>query len=725
MAESAPESSAAESPYQIAPRQSVSFAGPPVLKNGDAFGVFDHSGNIQSRAQAPSGFFFEDTRYLSRLILTIGNALPLLLSSTVADENTLLEADLTNIDLLDGEALRLKGDSVHLRNQLRLGDGVLFQSLALTSFAVAPCEVTVELAFAADFVDLFEVRGAKRARRGTFLPTQAGPAELVLAYRGLDEVERRTRIDFVPAPDSLVEDRACWRVRMEPGSTVRLEIVIRAVRHQRVAASATLAETLAATRRRSAEREQNATRIETGNDAFNAWLARSGTDLAMLITDMPEGPYPYAGIPWFSTAYGRDALITALECLWLDPGVAAGTLRFLAARQATEVDARTESEPGKILHETRRGEMATLGEIPFGRYYGSVDSTPLFLVLADAYHKRTGDLALIRALWPNLEAAIQWIIRYGDADNDGFIEYRGHSPDGLANQGWKDSGDAIFHRDGSLARGPIATVEVQAYCYAAYLGAGRLARLLGFGARADELDREAARLKARLETAFWNEELASYALALDGDKNQCQVRASNAGHVLLCGMASEPHAALVAESLMTPESFSNWGIRTVAKGESRYNPLSYHNGSIWPHDNALIAMGLARYGLKRPLLRLLSGIFAAATYMPSYRLPELFCGFTRRPGRGPVGYPVACNPQAWASAAVFAMLGAAIGIAFEADSGEVRFFQPALPSWLPTVRITNLRLRDASVDLLLERRDDTVAVDVSRRTGHIRIVQSD
>jgi glycogen debranching enzyme len=366
--------------------------------------------------------------------------------------------------------------------------------------------------------------------------------------------------------------------------------------------------------------------------------------------------------------------------------------------------------------------MAALGEVPFGRYYGSIDSTPLFVMLAAAYHARTGDLDLIRALWPNIEAALAWMRDYGDLDGDGFLEYDRKSVNGLINQGWKDSADSIFHADGKLAEAPIALAEVQGYAYAAYIGAGELAAALGDAAEADKLAAAAQRLRDRFEAAFWIESLGTYALALDGAKRPCQVRASNAGHVLFGGLAGAERAAQVAETLTTPDFFSGWGIRTVARGEARYNPISYHNGSVWPHDNGLIAMGFARYGLKEPLLQVLTGLFDAALFLDLRRLPELFCGFARRPGSGPTAYPVACIPQAWSSASVFALLGAALGISFDPEAHQIRFAQPMLPPWLNEIRLTNLRLGTASADLVLRRSQESVAVHVLRHEGELGIV---
>jgi glycogen debranching enzyme len=710
------------SPFRVPAAAVISSQGRRVLKHGDCFAVLDAMGNAQADGPAAEGLFFEDTRYLSRLVNSVGGLKPVLLSSSVTEENDALSVDLTNPDLFDGTHLRLTRATLHILSRIVLAEGSLFETVEISNFGRAEARFALALEAAADFADIFEVRGSRRSRRGTTLPVQTLPDGPVFAYRGLDGVLRRTRIVLDPVPDMVTAAGATWNLSVAPGETRVLNVAIHCERDGRTGARAEREAAAAALAGWRSRRRAEVTQISTDHASFNGWLRASRADLDMLATETPHGLYPYAGIPWFSTAFGRDGLITALQCLWLDPALAAGTLRFLAAAQAQTAEFAAEAEPGKILHEIRKGEMAAAGEVPFGRYYGSVDATPLFVLLAAAYHARTGDLALTRELWPNIEAALLWMSRYGDRDGDGFIEYQYEAGKGLVNQGWKDSDDPIFHADGSLAAAPIALVEVQAYAYAAYRGAAELARALAMVHRAQEFEAAAARLKDRFEAAFWLDDLGCYALALDGAKEPCRVRTSNAGHVLMAGLASPDRAARVAETLMSPASFCGWGIRTVAEGEARYSPISYHNGSVWPHDNALIALGFARYGQQTPLLAVLSGLFDAASQFELKRLPELFCGFARRTQTGPTGYPVACAPQAWSAAAAFGLLGAALGISFAPLECQIRFTRPTLPSWLGEVRLSNLRIGGASADLVLRRRSDHVAVSVTRRDGPVEIV---
>jgi len=692
---------------------------PRALKYGDTFVVLDGRGDVGTSSDGSSGLFHMDTRHLSRLELLVNETPPLLLGSNLRDDNSAFSVDLTNPDLMDGQCLVLEKDRVHILRTIFLWRDTAYQRLGVRNYGDGAIDLRLSILFANDFADIFEVRGSHRERRGTATAKIHGDDRVLLVYHGLDAKIRRTALNFDPRPDQLATDAAVYDLHLAPGEMRPIFLAVSCERTD--SRPLPFLRGLAAARREMRESTRERTSVETSNERFNEILCRSAADLAMLMTETAQGRYPYAGIPWYSTTFGRDGLITALQMLWWSPEVARGVLRRLAAYQAKTTDPLADAQPGKILHEMRGGEMAALREVPFGLYYGSVDSTPLFVLLAGLYAERTGDTETILELWPAVEAALGWIDGPGDPDGDGFIEYKCATDQGLANQGWKDSHDAIFHADGSLAEGAIALVEVQGYVYAAKRMAARCARRLGRDAAARKLDAEASRLAERFEAAFWCPEIETYALALDGAKRPCQVRTSNAGQVLFTGIAAPDRAARIAKELLQPRFFSGWGIRTVARGEARFNPMSYHNGSVWPHDNALIALGLARYQCKRSIETLFTGLFNAATYMDQRRLPEVFCGFQRHRGQGPTLYPVACSPQAWASATPFTLLEASLGLEFDLSKGEIRLRNPCLPEFLDEVMLRDLRLGSSSVDLRVRRSNDTVLLDTPRISGDIQV----
>ncbi|MBV9883298.1 MAG: amylo-alpha-1,6-glucosidase [Sphingomonadaceae bacterium] len=692
------------------------------LKHDDMFGVFDKIGDCMGGGDAPDGLYHQDTRFLSRLSLRLGGMDPLLLGSVLLDDNGALVVDLANADFHgpDGKVW-LQRDTIHAGRTKFLCGTTCYERIRLRRFAPVGQKIPLELSFDADFADLFEVRGDTRKRRGTRAVRVVDGRTVRFTYAGLDSITRTTSLHFDPPPDRLGEHHARWDLDLDASESFSVVIKTSCAMAETGAEPPHILSAYRHARRVHHGRIKERTTIASGNELFNAVTDRAASDIDMLLTETEYGLYPYAGIPWYSTIFGRDGLITALELLWVAPEIAKGVLHTLAATQATETDEAADAEPGKIVHEMRGGEMARLGEVPFRRYYGSVDATPLFVMLAGEYLARSGDLDTIRAIWPNVKAALAWIDSHGDMDGDGFVEYARMTERGLANQGWKDSFDSIFHADGSAAEGPIALCEVQAYVYAAKRAAAQMAHALGEDGSGHAEAAEA--IRAQFEDQFWIEELGCYALALDGRKQPCRVLSSNAGHALFAGIASPERAARLAKLLTGKRFFSDWGVRTIAAGQARYNPMSYHNGSVWPHDNALIALGLARYGHKAEVLAIFQGLVEAAIYDEFRRLPELFCGFTRRRKRGPTAYPVACSPQAWAAAAPFALVAAATGIGLGHDDGIVRLANPALPPFLDDLALSDVRVAGSRLDLSLSRSSGgDVTTAVARREGKASLV---
>jgi len=687
------------------------------LKDADTFLVADSWGDLKGGAD---GLFDHDTRILSRFVMTVGLARPSRLSSGVSRDNVFFTAHTTNRPLPPMGGRSAPAGVLHIERRRFIWDRRMFERVRMVNHGVEDVLLPLAFEFGADFADIFQVRGTLREKRGIGeVPTHDG-RRVTFRYTGLDEVVRTSCIAFSEPPARLSGSRAEFMFSLPKGKELDLYIECgpdacvppEASRWRENAVQARLA-----MRRR---RRRGASLRGPRSPRFNQWLDQSRSDIALLTTDLPTGPYPYAGTPWFSTPFGRDGIICAWQMLWLDPSLAKGVLTYLARRQATEVSAFQDAAPGKIMHETRGGEMSGLGEVPFGLYYGGVDTTCLFVALAGAYFRRTGDLETIRALWPNLIAATEWMRDYGDSNGDGLIDYQRAAETGLSNQGWKDSEDSIFHSDGRFPKGPIALLEVQGYAFAAWRAMADLGALLGDG-RALAWDNRADEVRLLVEERFWMEDEQFYAIALDGDGNPCEAIGSNAGHLLFTGLPSKARAEAVTKRLLGAEFRSGWGLRTLARGQARFNPMSYHNGSVWPHDTSLGVAGMAQYGERDAVGMILGEIYEAASHF-HMRLPELFCGFEREPGEGPIAYPVACLPQAWAAGSVFLMLQASLGVSIDALTKTVTVDAPALPTGIERLTVSRLQVGDATVDLAFERLGDQVVVMPRNRVGDVRVV---
>ena len=715
-----------------------------VLKHENVFLLTDQFGDIHPDSRG-LGLYRGDTRILSCCAVRVAGERPVLLQGSMGG-NFRGTIHLTNpsidrdISTKMGATNSLASRTLGITRERLIAAGALQERLRIFNHSEHEETFDVEVELADDGADIFEVRGYPRTTRGQCQPIVVAGSNVMFRYDGLDGVRRTTHIAFSDAPlevrPQTAEGRARhggwivlrWRFTLPPGANCDLSWVVWPTEGSPSDADDVLRPEpprLSADDGLGAYHAWNrgTTAVQTDHEIFNLSLLRGLNDLRLLINDGPgEGErYVAAGVPWFATLFGRDAIITALQVLSVRPQLAIETLAVLAARQATDVDDERDAEPGKILHELRTGEMARTGELPFRPYYGSVDSTPLWLILFGATYAWTGDRELVDRFWPNALAALEWIDKWGDRDGDGFVEYERRSERGLINQGWKDSHDGIRDRNGRSARAPIALAEVQGYVYDAKRRMAGLARLRDETELAERLDHDADALRDKFNEAFWIPDQRYYAMALDADKKPSDAIGSNAGHCLWSGIASPEHARDVAQRLLSPELFSGWGVRTYASGQPGYNPIGYHTGTVWPHDTSLIAAGLKRYGFHEEANRLVGSVFEAAQRFAEFRLPELFCGFDRETSPLPVPYPVACSPQAWAAGAPFLFLETMLGLMPHADRAELELFRPNLPDWLGKVTLTNLRVGEAAVDVLFHRWRGTTSAEVLRKVGDISV----
>ena len=706
--------------------RATDLTGVHVLKSGDMFMLNNAHGDIRPDGRG-LGLFLGDTRFLSTYDLLLNGTHPVVLrAGPAASQHSVIQ--MANPDLLDqpadadGAEVVLRRHSLGVVRDRTIGGG-LSERVTVTNYTTVPQRARMTLRLDADYADIFELRGLVRAMRGERLTNAWSSDGLAFSYRGLDGGVRRTTVSLYPhmrraavtLPDDALDTAETtleldWLI--QPGRSETLAIEVRAETLDDGAPHA------------PPQRWPVGATIETSHVLAERALERSTADLGLLVNDGPDQGERYiaAGVPWFSCLFGRDSIITSLQMLAVQPEIARATLSILARLQATKVDEFHDAAPGKILHELRSGELARTNEIPHTPYYGTVDATPLWLILLDEYERWTGDSTLIERLWPNALAALDWLDRHGDLDGDGFIEYQRLSERGLVNQGWKDSADSVRNRDGSLGEGPIALVEVQGYAYAARRGLARLARLRGDEALATSQENAADRLRGRFEDAFWMEDAGTYAMALDGAKQQVDGITSNAGHALWTGIADEKRAVRTAAALTGGGMWSGWGIRTLSADTIGYNPIGYHLGSIWPHDNAICAAGFARYGLVDATRQVAGALFEATAHFREARLPELFCGFERATSPLPVPYPVACSPQAWAAGSLYHLMSAALGLRPDARAGRLELVRPALPKWLPSLRLLGLRVGAAAVDLEFSAQEGSISVEVLRRTGELDVI---
>jgi glycogen debranching enzyme len=684
------------------------------LIDGKTFLSTTVAGDLVPAGAPDVGFFHDDTRFLSHLELRVGGHRTVVLSSST-EKTFASQIELTTGNITLRDSLDLPENTIHIRREQLLAADVFFDNITFENFNLNPVAFTAEISYDADFVDVFQVRGCARHRCGQHYQPTARGGRMMFYYRGLDEVTRQTIIELSPAPSEMVEERtARWQLRLEPLKRIQITTSVTPLvngRHER-RATYDFAENLAGRRAAFRGWEHDSTRFRSSNQVFDVALQTAIGDFHAL--QIPNGDQRIiaAGIPWFATMFGRDSVIAAYQSLALNPQLALDTLRVLARYQGAEYNDWRDEEPGKILHEYRMGEMTRCGEMPFGPYYGSVDVTPLFLILLSETWNWTADEALVKELLPAAYKALDWIDRYGDLDGDGFVEYLRRSPKGLVNQGWKDSWDANIHRDGRIAQPPIALCEVQGYVYDAKYRMASLLRSFGDIATADRLKKDATELARRFEKTFWMPGRNYYAMALDREKKPLEVIASNAGQLLFTRILNKERARSVVARLMADDMFSGWGWRTMSQAERVFNPLSYHRGSVWPHDNSLIAHGMALLDFRDQATRCLTTLFQAALNFRDYRLPELFCGVQRREFDEPVHYPVSCSPQAWASGAMFLMLASVLGIRPSAPRKELNIVNPLLPGWLDYLHIRNLRIGKSRVGLDFTRHGDRTFCNV-------------
>jgi glycogen debranching enzyme len=686
------------------------------IKHDRVFMLCDRYGDMPKGNIAALGLYFRDTRFLSDYELLIDGLRPTYLHSEVDRNYSMLIETTLPIISVDPSGVET-GKNVSISRQRWLEHG-MHETIKVQNFGAEKRKVRLEITFGADFLDLFEVRGFKRKERGTMLDPVMADGQVTFAYEGLDGVRRELELGFEPHPRRMTARKAVFDLRLGPQSSEAIEVSFL----PRAGDQEPIHATHADLEHDYSSWRKACTKFRTSNPQLQQYVDRAVLDLRMMQTDLDGTPAIDAGVPWFSTLFGRDSLITAYQALGVHPGLAKGTLEKLAELQGTKEDDWRDEEPGKILHEIRVGELAGNGEIPHTPYYGSIDSTPLWLLIYGRVWMWTADLDFAEKLWPNAERALAWIDKYGDSDGDGYVEYRKKSEGGLDNQGWKDSRDGVVHSDGTIPTGPIALVEVQGYVYDAWLQVARVARALGHTDVAGELEHKAEVLKQKFNEDFWMPEDGYYAVALDGNKEQVRSITSNPGHGLWSRIIDHDRAGRVVRRLLAPDMSSGWGIRTLSGKNPAYDPIGYHTGTVWPHDNSLIAHGMKLSGFDDAANKVIDQLALCGAFFPAGRFPELFCGFARDDVPVPVEYPVACRPQAWATGATLLMMRSYGGISADAPDKTLYIVRPTLPFWLSQNDIIGMRVGGARVDLAFHSHEGATGCQVLRKHGDLEVL---
>ena len=688
-----------------------------VIKDGDIFLLIDQAGNIIKDADAQYGLYTKDTRFLNKYSLFVNNKKPIVFSFKI------IENYMSEICLINQNVRKIENAKILIKRKQLISDGIVYDRISVTNSHLSSLKIKITLKIEADYLDIFQVRNyVKEKRLGTILSPRKVKNGIILGYIGKDGINRETELKILGGEGEIYKDRIEFSFKLKHKQEKELTIIIiPRIKSQKLINKNIINFERARKRLKSDLKKwkENSLIINTDNENFNRIIDRSLLDLKLLQTNLGEGFMPMAGIPWFAVPFGRDSIIASLQTLMLNTKIAQGTLKTLIHFQGKEINKDKEEEPGKIMHEIRFGELARLNLIPHTPYYGTIDATPLFLILAVEYFHWTGDLKFIKKILPHLQTALDWIDKYGDVDHDGYVEYNPQSKRWAVNQGWKDSRDSSVHRDGSLAIPPIALVEVQGYVYQAKKGMAEIFSYLGEKDTAGKLEKEAQELKVKFNRDFWMGDRKYFAFGLDYQKKQIASITSNPGNCLYSGIIEEDKAEAVAKKLFSDELFSGWGIRTMGRKEIGYDPMSYHNGSVWPHDNSIIIAGLIRYNYWIKAIKIIDGFVKAAQYFKDNRLPELFCGFSLKEVKSLVKYPFACSPQAWSSGSIYLIIQSLLGIEADAINDKIHL-NPILPEGINKVEVKNLKIGNNKINLVVIKENNCIKLNNIRIEGNTK-----